>query len=108
LRKRIVVGDDDPRSPGLPHAYLFLDLPAEVAYDRCRTAASEKQTVFDIKPLRYHEHVREGFNVFAAQYGTERTKMANIDANRPVEAIQAQLRAIIEGIFEADDDKREG
>ena len=109
LRDRIVIGDkgDKRRSPGLPHAYLFLDLPARVAYERCRAVAEEKQSVFDLKPLEYHQRVRDGFRAFAAQYGTDRTQMVTIDADRSVEAVQDELLGIIEGLFEADDNRDE-
>lgn len=95
LRQRVV------ENIGEPDAYIFLDLPAEVAYERCRKAGEAKNTPFDVKPIEYHQRVREGFKMFATRHG-DRSAMFFVNANRPVEAVQADLRQIIGTVFALD------
>ena len=93
-------------SAGNPDAYIFLDLPAQIAYDRCRLAA-DKTSVFDLKPIQYHERVREGFRAFAERYADMNTAITLIDANRPVEEVQAEIVEEIERLFAEDNDNSE-
>jgi dTMP kinase len=48
----------------VPTAYVFLMLPAEIAYDRGQKAKEKEKTHYDLKPLEYHERVLEGFDSF--------------------------------------------
>ncbi len=48
----------------LPDAYIFLDLPAEVAFERRAKDTQQEKSRFDIKSLEYHERVRDGFRQF--------------------------------------------
>lgn len=51
-----------------PDAYIILDLPAEVAYERRKKDAEKEKDRFDLKPLEYHQRVRAGFNSFAKEF----------------------------------------
>ncbi len=52
-----------------PDLYIFLDLPAEVAFLRRSQDAAQAKSKFDIKPIEYHERVRKGFHSFAEHFG---------------------------------------
>jgi dTMP kinase len=107
LRTLIVRGDGNPYPPGRPDAYIFLDLPAAVAHERCRSLADEKQSVYDVKPLEYHERVRNGFEAFKRQYSSVHTEICFIDADRSIAEVQDELLETIERIFAEDDDNLE-
>lgn len=74
-----------------PDLYVFLDLPAEVAYARRSHDASQEKSGFDIKPLEYHLRTREGFKAFGQKYGP--TKF--VDANRTPEEIHQEIWQIV-------------
>ncbi|MBI2030573.1 dTMP kinase [Candidatus Kaiserbacteria bacterium] len=80
-----------------PHAYIILDLPAHVAYERRSKDAAQEKSRFDVKPLEYHERVRKGFGEFS-QY-LERTDSHSVcyfvDAGRPIEAVHADIWAVL-------------
>lgn len=66
----------------LPDLYLVLDLPAEVAFNRRAKDQSQHKSKFDLKPIEYHQRVRDGFRAFARF-----APVSFIDANRPPQAI---------------------
>ena len=70
-----------------PDAYIVLDLPAAVAYERRKKDAEKEKDRFDLKPLEYHERVRTGFKSFAQQYGP----VYFIDAERTPEEIHTDM-----------------
>lgn len=74
-----------------PSLYIVLDLPPEVAYERRKKDDEQAKSKFDIKPLAYHERVREGYKAFAKKYGP----VEFVDANRPVEEVQQDVWNII-------------
>lgn len=71
-----------------PDLYIVLDLAAEVAYERRAKDASQEKSKFDIKPLEFHQRVREGFKHFAKDFGPVKF----VDADRPVEAVWQDVR----------------
>jgi dTMP kinase len=74
-----------------PDLYVFLDLPAEVAYARRSRDAAQEKSGFDLKPLEYHARTREGFREFAKKYGPAKL----VDANRTPEEIHQDMWDII-------------
>ena len=75
-----------------PDLYIVLDLPAEVAFERRKKDQEQEKSKFDIKPLEYHQRVRDGFKQFAAEFGS--TKF--IDADRSPEKIHEDIWGIVE------------
>lgn len=82
-----------------PEAYIFFDLPAEVAYERRKRDAEQAKTRFDVRPIEYHERVREGFRQFVAFVAGSYSKAYIVDANRPPEAIHADVWAIVQKVL---------
>lgn len=81
-----------------PDLYLFLDLPAEVAYERRAKDAGQAKTRFDLQPLEYHERVRQGFRDFAKLIKGGAGQVHIVDANRPPEAVHETIVSHIRGI----------
>lgn len=77
----------------VPDRYIFLDLPAEVAYERRLKDVAQTKSKFDVRPIEYHERVRKGFQWFAWTYALKTTTM--IDANRPIEEVHADIWKIV-------------
>jgi dTMP kinase len=75
-----------------PDLYLVLDVPPEVAFGRRAKDHAQEKSKFDIKSLRYHARVRDGFKQFAAEFGST----TFIDANRTPEKMHADIWEIIE------------
>ncbi|MBI5004325.1 dTMP kinase [Candidatus Kaiserbacteria bacterium] len=80
-----------------PHAYIILDLPAEVAYGRRLKDSVQEKTRFDVKPIEYHARVRDGFLQFGEYLKDSKSDSICyfIDADRPVEAIHADIWKIV-------------
>lgn len=78
-----------------PDAYIFLDLPAEVAYERRKKDLAQAQTRFDVKPIEYHEAVRNGFRDFEKIVSASAGKVFLVNANRPREDIQHELGELV-------------
>ncbi len=74
-----------------PDLYVFLDLPAEVAYSRRKNDALQEKSKFDIKPVEYHARTRQGFQSFAEHYGPAML----VNAERTPEEIHADMWEII-------------
>ncbi len=75
-----------------PALYIILDLPAEVAFERRKKNQEQEKSKFDIKPLQYHQRVREGFKQFAAEFGSS----TFVDANRTPEQMHGEIFGIVE------------
>lgn len=75
----------------IPDAYIILDLPPEVAFERRRADAGQEKTRFDVKPLEYHTRVREGFAAF--QNAVSGVHL--VDANRTPDEVHADVLRII-------------
>lgn len=69
-----------------PDYYFILDLPPEEAYKRMKNDKARTHTHYDLRPIEYHERVREGFAQFAKRFSCE-----IIDANRSAEEIHEDL-----------------
>jgi dTMP kinase len=78
-----------------PDLYLFLDLPAEAAFERRKNDAAQEKTRFDLKPLDYHERVREGFRTFHELIPDQASSVRIIDANRSKKAVHQDVVAAI-------------
>jgi dTMP kinase len=89
-----VMGSLD-RAKYWPDLYIFLDLPAETAYERRSKDAAQAKSGFDLKPLAYHERTRQGFKAFAETYGP----VQFVDASRTPEQIHADVWAAVAGEF---------
>lgn len=76
--------------------YIFLDLPPEVSLERMEKDANREKTHFDLKPLDYHERVRDGFKEFASRYPDG---YMIVDANRSVEEIHEEIKQLVFGQF---------
>jgi dTMP kinase len=74
-----------------PTLYIVLDLPPEVAYLRRKKDDEQAKSKFDIKPLEYHERVREGYKAFAKKYGP----VEFVDADRPIEAVHEDIWKLV-------------
>jgi dTMP kinase len=72
----------------LPDAVLVLDVAADVAAARRSDRAADR---IEARPFPYHERVRAGFQRAVALEPRARL----VDAGRPFDAVQADLRAIV-------------
>lgn len=77
-----------------PDAYIILDLPAQVAFDRRKVDSTQEKSRYDVKPLEYHQRVRDGF--VALQMALPVVYL--IDANRTPEEMHADILRIIREI----------
>lgn len=84
-----------------PHGYIILDLPAEVAYERRKADLVQSKTRFDLKPVEYHERVRQGFKDFAQwlRKSEPHTKVYLIDATHSREEVHRDVLAAVCDIF---------
>ncbi|MFA6078034.1 MAG: dTMP kinase [Candidatus Paceibacterota bacterium] len=78
------------RSNG-PDIYVFFDLPPLVAYQRMAGDSARTKTHFDLRPIEYHERVRDGFSDFARQCSTA----VIVDANRKPEEVHEEVWSIV-------------
>ena len=80
-----------------PDRVLWLDLPVEVglARSRARTAARglgfEQEQRFEQMTIDYHQRVRQGFALLAA----EDPRIVRIDAANPIEQVAADIAAAV-------------
>lgn len=73
-----------------PDLTIVLDLPAAVGLARRRAAGEASR--FERKGAAFHERVREGFRALAA---AEPGRIALVDADRPAEAVEAAVWAVL-------------
>ncbi|NOX60787.1 MAG: dTMP kinase [Chloroflexi bacterium] len=78
-----------------PDLTLYLDLDPEIGLRR-KAQTPEEWTRFERKELEYHRRVREGYLHLAAQ---EPRRWLVLDANRPPELIQQDIRARVEALL---------
>jgi dTMP kinase len=76
-----------------PHLTLLLDVPASIGLARRRQAGGNPNRL-DRESAEFHRRVRRGFLRLAAR--TPR-RIKIIDANRPVDAVRAQVEALVLG-----------
>jgi dTMP kinase len=74
--------------PSLPDLVLVLDVAADVAAAR---RSNRRQDRIESRPFAYHERVRAGYQRAVALEPRARL----VDANRPFDAVQADLRAAV-------------
>ena len=84
----------------IPDAYIFLDLPAEVAFERRAKDMAQEKSKFDLKPIEYHERVRKGFEFFANEFAPKNSYF--IDANQAPEHISEKMKSVVKRILEID------
>ncbi len=77
----------------VPDAYIFLDLPAKVAFDRRNKDAQQEKSRFDLKPIAYHNRVRRGFAAFPPK-GAVSSAVHIVDSNRPPEEVFNEILKI--------------
>jgi dTMP kinase len=76
-----------------PDLTIYLDVPAEIGLAR-RHSHGELNHL-DREDVAFHERVIAGYRQLIA---AEPERWRVVDANRPAEAVQAELRALLEGI----------
>lgn len=74
-----------------PDLTLILDLPVAVGLARA-DARRGSETRYERMAVEFHERLRQGFRDIAAR---EPDRCVLVDADRPVEAVQADLRALV-------------
>lgn len=74
----------------LPDLTLVLDVPVETGLARRRDQGGA--TRFERKAREFHERVREGFRTLAA---AEPDRILLVDADRPVDAVAAEIEAVL-------------
>jgi len=81
-----------------PDAYIFFDLPAEVAHERGVKAAGKAQSRFDAKLIEYHRRVQAGFVDFAKKLNSREHPEAAlmINADRGVDAIHKDVLVAVQ------------
>ncbi len=78
---------------------VYLDLPVEVGLERKRLAHEQEQGEFtrmDQQELAFYERVRAGYLAMAAQ---EPGRWCVLDAQQPVESLQAEIRQRVEALL---------
>ncbi len=74
-----------------PDLTLLLDIDVEAGLAR-RTNGGVEMNRLDLETVAFHQRVRQGYHQLAAQ---EPARWVTIDAGRPPEAVQADLRALV-------------
>ncbi|HUM69584.1 MAG TPA: dTMP kinase [Chloroflexota bacterium] len=74
-----------------PDLTLLLDIDVETGLAR-RTNGGVEMNRLDLETVAFHQRVRQGYYQLAAQ---EPSRWVIIDADRPPEAVQADLRGIV-------------
>ncbi len=77
----------------IPSAYVILDLPAQVAFERRKTDSGQDKSKFDVKPIVYHERVRTGFLALK-----EFAPVHLVDASRTPEEMHTDIVRIVREI----------
>lgn len=77
-----------------PHRTIVLDLPVEEAMRR-RAAAGEQDRLERLDP-EFFDRVRDGYRELAE---AEPGRVKVVDAARPIDAVQADIRRLVEGIW---------
>lgn len=75
----------------VPDLTFLLDLDVERGLNR-RVERGEEMNRLDLEAVGFHRRVREGYHILAA---ADPTRWVIVDAERPVEIIQAELWAIL-------------
>jgi dTMP kinase len=75
-----------------PDLTLLLDLDVSAGLARRRDQGEEMNRL-DLETLEFHNRVRDGYHQLAAQ---EPGRWVTVDADRPVDEVQAALRRIVE------------
>ena len=73
-----------------PDLYIILDLPPEVSLKRMEANLGKEKSRFDLKPIKYHRHVREGFRCFK-----EIGRCKFIDADREVDEVHKDILSVL-------------
>ena len=78
-----------------PDLTLLLDAPAEIGLER--TAGRDGNDRMDNEALEFYQRVREGYLTLARVHAD---RFRVIDADRPLDAVQADLQACLEALFD--------
>jgi dTMP kinase len=74
-----------------PDLTLLLDLDARCGLARRRDEGQEMNRL-DLETLEFHDRVRNGYHALAA---AEPSRWVTIDADRPIDAVQADVRRVV-------------
>lgn len=72
--------------------HIIIDISAKEARRRMSIDKNRVKSLFDIKPLEFHERAREGFRAFAKRLPDE---VVIIDGDRDRDVIQEEVYAIV-------------
>jgi dTMP kinase len=75
-----------------PNLTLFLDINVSAGLER-RTAGGQEMNRMDLQTIAFYERVRQGYLKMVAE---EPERWVIIDANRPVDEVQAEIRLVVE------------
>ncbi len=75
-----------------PDLTIVLDLPAKKGLERAGRRGEKEETRYEGMDLAFHQRLREGFLALARG---EPRRCAVVDADRPVEVVAADIRAIV-------------
>ena len=75
-----------------PDLTLFLDINVSAGLER-RTAGGQEMNRMDLQTIAFYERVRQGYLEMVAE---EPERWVIIDANRPVDEVQAEIRLVVE------------
>lgn len=74
-----------------PHLTILLDLEVRRGLER-RLSGGEEMNRLDLESIKFHERVREGYHTLIQ---AEPDRWRIVDADRPIETIQAELQKIV-------------
>lgn len=75
-----------------PKMHIIIDIPAKEARRRMSIDKNRVKSLFDIKPLEFHERARAGFRAFAKKLPGE---VVIIDGDRDRDVIQKEVYDIV-------------
>ncbi|MDQ1256907.1 MAG: hypothetical protein QG656_1507, partial [Candidatus Hydrogenedentes bacterium] len=79
-----------------PCLTIVIDLPVEAGLERVRQYRDSDR--MELETVAFHERVRAGFLELARR---EPARVRVVDGARPVEAVAADIRALVEPLLEA-------
>lgn len=80
----------------MPNVTIFFDITPEAGLARIQQAHEREKNRLDVEGLAFHHKVYEGYQKLIEQY-PQRIKTVN--ANQPLEAVVADVMAILDGVI---------
>jgi dTMP kinase len=78
-----------------PHRTIYFEIDAAVGLERRRTGQLEMNRM-DLQQKAFYERVRAGYGVLMA---AEPERWVSVDGARPIEAIQEELRCLVDVLW---------